>query len=520
MGDDETLGSIADEGGRPIAASRGGGGGGILSNKPLLAMIGVGIIVFVVIITLMMRGGGSGGGMHFVPIVENLTPLDVALIRAELRYNSISSRTEGRGKSLKVLVPVRYKDDALDILALRGLPAGNIQGFRLFDKQDGLGTTDFDKRIKYVRALNGELALIITRLRDIEDARVQIVIPEKQMFSKSVAKVSASVLLKLKKGSTLKFDQIQGIVQLVASSVEGLKVENITIVDTGGYILHGPESDLSKSVSSAKTLAYIEKDEEEITEKLISAGAVKKAELEKTDTGQTLLSETATTATKTKEKEVTLEDLVYTQLRFKKDMEEQLEKKAQRVLSHYFPKDASMVKVNLRLPPISEKQTKKDITKIDQISVMILVNSDNERVSINAKLKKDVFHAVAGVVGYQYGGRDRIDLRKAPFYFTQKEIEHEAKAKGKITSWQQIMMIAGGIVLLIIIIFYWRYRKEAAARRIFETSEKDVLAQELEREQQQADFINPELKEIRESVQNNPEQIAGLINNWLKEEMP
>ncbi|MFH1428257.1 MAG: hypothetical protein ABIH39_00765, partial [Candidatus Margulisiibacteriota bacterium] len=443
---------------------------------------------------------------------------DVALIRAELRYNNISSRAEGRGKSLKVLVPVRHKDDAGDILALRGLPAGNIQGFRLFDKQDGLGTTDFDKRIKYIRALNGELALIITRLRDIEDARVQIVSPEKQMFSKEIKKVSASVLLKVKKGTKLESDQVQGIIQLLASSVEGLEPENITVVDTGGYILHGPESDLAKSVRSTKLLEYDEKAV--MTENLISTSTSEQPEMKKSETSQGLISENVVAVTKEDKKESTLEELVYTQLKYKKDMEEQLEKKAQRVLDHYFPKDASIVKINLRLTPISEDQTEKDITAIEQISIMVLVNSDDERVSINAGLKKDVFHAVAGVVGYQYGGRDRIDLRKAPFYFSQKEIEQEAKEKATTTSWQRILMIAGAIVLIIIIFFYWRYRKEALARRIFENNEQDILAHELEREQRQSSFINPELKEVRESVQNNPEQIAHLIQKWIQEEMP
>ncbi|MFH1428631.1 MAG: hypothetical protein ABIH39_02695, partial [Candidatus Margulisiibacteriota bacterium] len=73
MGDDETLGSITDEAGRPNRR-RGMSGGGIFSNKPLMAVVGVAIIVAALIVNLIIRGGENKGGIYYFPIVENLAP--------------------------------------------------------------------------------------------------------------------------------------------------------------------------------------------------------------------------------------------------------------------------------------------------------------------------------------------------------------------------------------------------------------------------------------------------------------
>ena len=544
MGDDEGLGELTNDSEMMGTGNPSGSGAGLFGNRPLLAVVGVGVIIFAVALALFFRGGSGSGARNFIMIVGNLEPTDVALIRAELRYINIPSRTEGSGRNLQVLVPMKHRDQALDRLALRGLPAGDIKGYRLFDKQDGLGATDFDKRIKFIRALNGELALAITRFQDIEDARVQIVIPEKQMFSNRRSKVSASVLLKVKSGVTLDREQITGIAQLVASSVEDLSIDNVTIVDMSGYILHGPESPFTRIIKEAKDidLESIVNSEESAPEPAEPTGTdngkivdneEQPAELAKADVAPLPQKPTATEPKEKKEKKLSYKEKINQQNQFRKDVENQLILKSQKVLDHYLPVGSSFVKVSVELPEVTdEEQNEQSLTYIISRSILILVDSNDPNLSLEGNIKKNIFNEIAAVVEYQYGSKDSIVLRKSPFYFEQiNERDHARfiqKEYEQAIMWHLITLLLSTILLGII---YWIIRSKLSLfigkiklgkpkKSSAQTADEDLLAKEPKQEQSSAEEISPELQEIRDSVQNDPTQIARLIKGWLEEEMP
>ena len=134
-----------------------------------------------------------------------------------------------------VLVP---KDQVLRVrmkLAEAGLPRGGGVGYEIFDKSDTLGATSFVQNINHLRALEGELARTIRAIDRVEMARVHLVLPERPLFSRDKVEPSASIVLKVR--GKLETQQVRAIRHLVASAVNGLKPERVSVVDEGGRLL-------------------------------------------------------------------------------------------------------------------------------------------------------------------------------------------------------------------------------------------------------------------------------------------
>lgn len=122
-----------------------------------------------------------------------------------------------------------------------GLPARGGKGYELFD-EGSLTMTPFVQTVNYQRALQSERARSVTQIEGIQSARVLIARPEPTPFVRDQRPPTASVLLRLKPGATLNRATAAGIVSLVARSVEGLKPENVTVVDSAGRLLSDPHA--------------------------------------------------------------------------------------------------------------------------------------------------------------------------------------------------------------------------------------------------------------------------------------
>ena len=168
------------------------------------------------------------------PLFTNLAERDASAIVEALRAEKVPFRLEDGGRA--ILVPAERLYELRLTLASRGLPEGGGVGFELFDRQT-LGQTDFLQRLNYQRALQGELARTISRLGGVESARVHLALPERSLFVGEDRRPSASVVVKLAPGRALSAAQIDGIVHLVAASVEGLAADGVTVVDEGGRML-------------------------------------------------------------------------------------------------------------------------------------------------------------------------------------------------------------------------------------------------------------------------------------------
>jgi flagellar M-ring protein FliF len=208
----------------------------------------------------------------FRPLFTNLSAEDAGAIVEALKAEKVPFEIEDGGRA--VLVPAERLYELRLSLAGRGLPEGGGVGFELFDRQT-LGQTDFLQRLNYQRALQGELGRTIAQLGGVESARVHIAIPERSLFVAEDRRPSASVVVKLVQGRTLSRAQIDGIVHLVASSVEGLQAEGVTVVDEGGRMLTPDRSVRDTTGASSAVLEYQATVERQLAERVESMlGAV------------------------------------------------------------------------------------------------------------------------------------------------------------------------------------------------------------------------------------------------------
>lgn len=171
---------------------------------------------------------------QFKMLYTDLSLDDSAQIVKVLEEENVPYRLEQEGR--RILVPANKVYAMRLKLAQSELPREKGYGWEIFDKTT-LGVTDFVQKLNYRRALEGELARTILQIEPIEAARVHLVMPEESLFRETQKKTMASVTLRLRRGNRLTPAQVEGITYLVASAVEGLSPENVTVVDSRGYVL-------------------------------------------------------------------------------------------------------------------------------------------------------------------------------------------------------------------------------------------------------------------------------------------
>ncbi|MBS1254114.1 MAG: Flagellar M-ring protein [Anaerolineales bacterium] len=200
-------------------------------QRLLISALGLGSLLALLLFVIW------AGRPNYTTAYTGLSEEDAAEIVDILQKQGVAYQLTGDGTTIQV--PAQDLNKVRLDVARQGLPRGGTVGFELFD-QGGLGNlgmTEFSQRVNYQRALEGELARTIGALDGVEQARVHLVIPEEALFTENQAKPTASVMLKLQPGRSLREDQIWGIGNLVASSVEGLEADNATIVDVHGRVL-------------------------------------------------------------------------------------------------------------------------------------------------------------------------------------------------------------------------------------------------------------------------------------------
>ncbi|HVM97247.1 MAG TPA: flagellar basal-body MS-ring/collar protein FliF, partial [Candidatus Acidoferrales bacterium] len=167
------------------------------------------------------------------PLFTDLSAEDSATIIKDLERQGIAYEIRNDGAT--VLVPKDRVTRLRMKLAEGGLPKGGGVGYEIFDKTDVLGATNFVQNINHLRALEGELARTIKSIDRVQAARVHLVLPERVLFSRDKAEPSASIVLKVR--GQLETQQVRAIRHLVASAVNGLKPQRVSVVDESGRLL-------------------------------------------------------------------------------------------------------------------------------------------------------------------------------------------------------------------------------------------------------------------------------------------
>nr|WP_169559813.1 flagellar basal-body MS-ring/collar protein FliF [Sneathiella chinensis] len=201
----------------------------------------------------------------------NMEPEDSGAVVKRLEGMNVPFELRNNGRD--VLVPGSQVARLRLDMAQEGLPNGGSVGYEIFDSSDTFGTTNFVQNVNLVRALEGELARTIRALNNVAAARVHLVLPKREVFSRDKREASASIVLKLKGRSHLMEDQVAAIQHLAAAAVPSLDPNRISIVDEKGNLLargDGKE-DLGKGVSSVSDhmrLTYESRLKERIEELL------------------------------------------------------------------------------------------------------------------------------------------------------------------------------------------------------------------------------------------------------------
>lgn len=169
-----------------------------------------------------------------VILYDGLAEEDAARLADKLNSLKIDYELGHNGQA--IYVDSQLVDDIRLQLVGEGLKPGNGVGYEIFDSL-GYGVSDFAQRIHYQRAIQGELARSIMTLDSVQSARVLLVLPEEKLFEKQEKSAKASVILTLHEGAKLNDAQIDGIQQLVASSVKGLESDEVVISDERGILL-------------------------------------------------------------------------------------------------------------------------------------------------------------------------------------------------------------------------------------------------------------------------------------------
>jgi flagellar M-ring protein FliF len=170
---------------------------------------------------------------QMTPLFTDLSLSDSVAIVKDLDRQGI--QYELRNDGAIIMVPKSNVARLRMKLAEGGLPKGGGIGYELFDKTDALGATSFVQNINRLRALEGELARTISSLDRVEAARVHLVLPEHPLFARDKAEASASIVLKVR--GQLEGSQVRAIRHLVATAVNGLKPQRVSIVDEAGRLL-------------------------------------------------------------------------------------------------------------------------------------------------------------------------------------------------------------------------------------------------------------------------------------------
>jgi len=460
----------------------------------IIAGVVVALIIMLIVIGLFVRAGSNATkagtnevekkpnslkNSKLVTVFEQLSPMDAAQIREALSYENIPFESKKEGRIINISVPKKLADEARVMMAQHGLPEGGIVGFEIFDKSQSMGATDYDKRIQYIRAISGELSRIISKMKGINTARVQIVIPEQKAFGEAVPG-NASVVLSFKPKATINDKQIRGIMHLIASSVEHLKPEDVVVLDNSGNML----SDRVKIVLQDT----------------------------KENSLYDMLSE------KSDETKSPLELLMRFKNQLKKNIESEYNQKIKEVLTTLYPIGSFLIFTNVSL---KESENNNSPYTFDKLDVAILIDSNNKKLIFDEQKKDTTTRLVSSAIGY-VPSRDSLVIERSPLTSIVSDGKEKAtdKANSKdkffnksannqysfIFKFIYSFVLVTIIFVVLILRFYNNDKKSQKGTAPSQPEQEEVSISD-------SDFAK---EKFRTYAQNNKEKILDKIKEWMQ----
>lgn len=202
---------------------------GFSMAQKTLVIIGIAVLVLGGVALAAWLGKPS-----YSPLFSALAPADANAIVTQLKTDNIPYQLVNGGST--ILVPDANVYDERLKAASAGLPAATTAGYSLLDSM-GVTSSEFQQNVTYKRAMEGELAQTIMAMDGVTTASVKLAVPEKTVFTSTKEDPTASVFVETTPGVSLSDEQVNAIVHLTSSAVEGLKPVNVSVVDSSGAVL-------------------------------------------------------------------------------------------------------------------------------------------------------------------------------------------------------------------------------------------------------------------------------------------
>ncbi|MGA8257252.1 MAG: flagellar basal-body MS-ring/collar protein FliF [Nocardioides sp.] len=206
---------------------------GFTNGQKVVSVIGTGALLLGCFMVFRWVSAPS-----YVPLFSDLSSSDASAVIEQLDSSGVDYQLTDGGSTVLVPRDAVYKS-RIDLSA-EGLPSSSDGGYSILDDQ-GLSTSEFKEQTDFKRAMEGELSTTIEALDGVETAVVHLALPEKEVFVDEQQPPTASVLVSTRPGSSLSAEQVQAVVHLVASSIEGLDPDKVTVADATGRVLTSPD---------------------------------------------------------------------------------------------------------------------------------------------------------------------------------------------------------------------------------------------------------------------------------------
>jgi flagellar M-ring protein FliF len=246
-----------------------------LGMPRLIGIAGVGLAVLGVIGFVALRGVSQPMALLYSDLeLQDSAQVAAALDKLRVTYQLKNNGTE-------ILVPSDQVDRLRLAMAHDGLPTGGSVGYEVFDRSDSLTSNQFQQQMNQLRALEGELGRTIRTIRGVRNARVHLVLARRQPFEREQQEAKASIVIAMAGAQRMGDEEVQAIVNLVATAVPGLKAQNISVIDSRGELLArpgraGPDGVLVSNTDPRRTVEQrLEASVEEILGRTLGPGHVR-----------------------------------------------------------------------------------------------------------------------------------------------------------------------------------------------------------------------------------------------------
>jgi len=501
-----------------------------LGKKQRYLLVGLSVCAFILILA------GSyflAGRNEYVPLYTNLEAKDAGEVAAKLKEMKVPYKIDNSGTAILVPEPDVYRV-RLDLASI-GLPRGN-KGFEIFE-QNGFGKTEFQNKVNFLQALQGELARTIEQMAEVERARVHIVLAQDSLYKQNEKPATASIMLKLRPDAELTPAQVRGIVNLVAHSIQGLKPENITVVDNYARVLNDllkPQQGLTEPATvtqlelTRKVQNELQGRVQSLLEQVLGPGkAAARVHVE-------LNFDQRVVDRQIFEPVVDDQGIVRSVQEIKENYQGEVPATAEGIpgttsnIPGYVTEDKKQatyekkeVTRNYEINEIKEKVVVAPGT-IKRMSVAVLVDE-----SFSPAQRDSISKAVASAIGLNPARGDTISVERIAFFSERAEQPPSSQAEQLVLpDWLKYAAAGLGVLALALLVrFIIRRREQEQDLEVITMAPPVTPPEEETAEPKPASELTPEQKEqqrIREALEelakSKPEEFAQIIKIWLADE--